>query len=257
MDITNSTQETRPRLGYLTNGRPYIVKYPIFESCKDYTIQPYWLDQFGKMASGEFPKYINSFEPSTNALTFAFPILDIYGSRTVTFSKSPQPNSALGMYRLIKKYLNYFGVCASNELPKASFPPLFQYSAWKYVKSKSTREELISQFVDATYPGEPHKFSEIISLIQTKRISDKDIHMDENGITHIDIPDKDTPTSKIDKTKFLPYEYSPKKNPLVLGITQFSNDRIKRIGKCTSDKKLDSGAIIEPLAELEIPPISS
>lgn len=215
--------------------------YPIFQACKNYTIYPFWLGVFDSLSLGKFPQYIVSFDPTTFRMTFRY-TLDVSvngkdGKRKgpfeeVIFTKTAKPLSAWGLYRLTTKYLMYFGVHSRGQLPKASFPPKFEYTSWSGIRSRSMKEELLSEYVDKTYPDDrTDRFFELLALLQTKQLSPDDITMSEGKILEIN-PREPPLVGSRSKTsaqvKFVAYEKS-KKRSTISAVKSFTKDRKKRL----------------------------
>jgi hypothetical protein len=211
--------------------------FPIFQACKEYTIYPFWLGVFDAMSLGKFPPQILQFDPKTFRMTFRYK-LDLCdatkiwncgaGLEEVIFTKTAKPLSKWGVYRLTTKYLMYFGVHSRGQLPKASFPPRFEYTCWSGIRSRSVKEELLSEYIDTTYPTDPDRadrFFELMALLQTKQLSPDDITMSEGKIVEINTHSGGGTTKP---TRFAAYEKSKKRNTCC-AIKSFTKDRKKRL----------------------------
>src|SRR5271156_5336713 len=106
----------------------------IFEQCKRYTIDPFWLDIFDHCSKGRFPKGM-TYNAATGEYTFIYPR---HGKAITVIRKLPP--RPIAVFRLIREYLHQHGVYSPVEIPKLNIP-IFLYNHWDQVRSKAAKEE--------------------------------------------------------------------------------------------------------------------
>lgn len=202
----------------------------VFEKCKQYTTDPFWYDLFDRLSKGRFTDSIIDFNSKDYSVTFAYTFVSTKGEKKRgTCKRKPKRKESLELFELIKNQMHRFGIHSHSEIPQ-NFCPLFVFTKWNYIKTKSVKEELISRYVDTKCSKNPNKFFEILSLLQVKHITHSDIEMSSKGeIENINIK----PLPKVTKTNFPRYEYPKKPTPLSLTIIKFSKERFARGGNCS------------------------
>lgn len=123
---------------------PKSESYPIFEECKHYTLDPYWLDIFESCAKGKFPK----------GLRYSDGVLMVYigkKSECITLNKN-----AKELYiTMIDVFKNKLGLKSPRDTAKQRLDvnkikerlATKEQDDWKHIRPKKTREMLISQYV--------------------------------------------------------------------------------------------------------------
>lgn len=199
------------------------TKYPIFEDCKKYTLDVFWIDVFERCSKGKFPEGV-SYDSS------GFLLLEKEEGKVV----KKYENSLL-LFKEIKNYLMGKGIMSPKEIViKKVGNPLDEVTSWDNIKSRTIKEELVSGYIDWVFDDLPKqkklfKFLEIMSLIQSKNITSEDIKIERGKISNINIPDQNNVTSE--RNPFPVYEYQKRKNILTEGIRAFSNERKNRLFK--------------------------
>lgn len=196
------------------------IPYPMFEKCKKYTLDFFWISIFDKCAKGNLQSPISGFNPKTYEVVFTYTVRN----KKQTLTAKPSKRNSLGLFKLVKEYFHRFGIFSTSEIPTANYP-FMQYTKWNFIKSKAVKEELVSNYLQKKYPNNsPDKFYEVMSLIQIKHITANDIKLMDGKIVNIDIkPIKETQKESI----FPKYEYNKKTNLLSQSVIKYSKERCK------------------------------
>jgi len=173
----------------MSNDRRKMTVHRIFEECASYTLDEYWKDIFMMCASNKFPKGLR-YDPVKRTL---YSKLD----RVEAISVPKEPTEAFLV--IIEVFRRHPHLLSPQELTrkKAHMREMLQLSSlrnceWKQIRSKHTREFLISSYVQEM--KDKHKLTtreakNLFALVnlgfQFKKLSNDDVVFEEGRITDI------------------------------------------------------------------------
>lgn len=165
--------------------------YDIFDSCKRFTLDPYWRDRLRECSTGKFPRGM-SFDASTNIVRIR--IGDI--RKKIKLGTDPKRNITI----LLTIFSKYLGLVSNRdlELDREKMHKLkeekisFIHCEWKQIRPRYVREQLLCDYVSKL--AEKYKLSEsatrklsaLISIaFEFKAITTNDIEYSNGKITKI------------------------------------------------------------------------
>jgi hypothetical protein len=202
-----------------------MAKYPIFEQCKNYTLDEFWRDVLEKASKGKFPDGVSYDPTGTNTHTFSFNhVVNIEGvGKKITARKTCSKNP-LDTFKAFRNGLQRKGIFSPQEV-RTNNNPIFRYTRWNQIKAKIIKEELLVEYVREKYPQDhKQKLQELCGRIQTKNISPSDIVMEGGKISSI-IQGKIEPVF----VSFPPYEYPKKTHIMTDAIKNYTKERKLRL----------------------------
>jgi hypothetical protein len=157
------------------------VIYPLFQKCKEYSLDPFWKDIFDGCANNRFPKGLK-YDADKNSI--------IYKSKYI-----PLPvDDAVGSFKImIDLFINKLGLVSSRNLIFSnSEENHLDADSWKKIKPKAIKDQLILNYISdlrAKYSLSDIEvkklFAQIQLGIQFHSIQNDDIIYDEKTIKHI------------------------------------------------------------------------
>jgi hypothetical protein len=205
-----------------------MAKYPIFEQCKNYTLDPFWQDIFDDLYKGKFPEGM-VYDPITNEVSF-YHTISVSGEKGPPSTKTlkvikTKSRNPLAVFRAVKNGLQQKGIYSPAEFPKNN-NPIFRYDSWSQIKVKIVKEELVSEYVKRTFGDSQFKiqFEAIMSKIYTKVISPDDIILKDGKIETINSSRKSVPVP----INFPPYKYSKRNHILTNAVREYIKEERQR-----------------------------
>src|SRR5437773_33071 len=185
------------------------ILYPIFDTCKNYTLDQHWKDIFYDCARGKFPsgcKYI----PHQNTICI---YKNLTNKKSEHISLPEDPDKLF--QSMMKIFKTKLGMTSSKEdqlqnyqLDLSTKPPESEpFTEWKKAKPKYLKEKMILDFVcdhnNLTIKEKKLMLSIIELGIQFKTIDSSDIHIENGRIKSIDHLkfDEEKRTFSIDKER--------------------------------------------------------
>lgn len=148
------------------------VIFPIFEECKEWTLDPYWVDIFDKCANGELPSGVKITSTHIIAKDITYKIL----------------SDSLENFQNILKIFEKIGLGEKEEER-----PTIYYDDWKSIRSKKTKYQLLLKYViecEKKYELSITVTKKLLAFIQLafllKQLTSSNIFMDNGKIKNIE-----------------------------------------------------------------------
>jgi len=144
--------------------RKRVTNYPIFETCLQYTIDPYWCGVFGDFVKGKFPK---GMVVSNDTIYFK------RGTKTATVSLQLQSielfQKIITALQDILELRSHFDRCRNQndlEAAKAEINTMLQLD-WTKIRKKKFKDDIILSFAEDIKHKYRLRFSEMKQLLRT------------------------------------------------------------------------------------------
>ena len=226
------------------------IIYPLFEECRNYTLDPYWREQFTNFACNKFPQGMRYDQTHRNI------ILKIDGKTEVI--ALPEDNAAETFQIVLNILKTRLNLRSTRDLKvqKQAFDQLLEdqkaqrnedisSGEWKKIKPKHLKDQLLMDYIASLkvkYSLTPLEIKHLISKVQLgfqfRSLSADDVEFDGTSVVNIKGLDFSSKTRTFTTPEYAPAsrtisksEKAGQKEIFYTSIEKFFKENNNRLGK--------------------------